>query len=154
MVYSLRSLQNKKKLEDELKPKDTEHHSGENQSFTDEAFISVWNQLIDTYKQNNRRLISSSMELVQLERKEGTDLYSLTFPTEGARQIFEQDILNVLSKIRSELKNFNINFETDVKEIAEITKEFKTIDEKVLDLRKAYPMMDEMIKKFKLRLKR
>lgn len=154
MVYSMKSLINKGKLKEKIKPKDTESQKGENQEFTEEAFMKVWNELIDAYKKNNRRLISSSMELAKIERKENSAIFSVIFPTEGARQMFDQDILNILSKIRSQLKNFDINFETGVEETMEINKEFKTIDETIIDMRKAFPMMDEMIRKFRLRLKR
>ena len=112
---SLKSIRAKK--EHQIKQKDAvvDEENLPTESFTEEAFMSAWNDFIAITEAKREMNLASILSL-DLPRLNNTTI-NLTFPNQTNKIELERESFDVLNYLRKRLRNYNIGFNIEINEV-------------------------------------
>ncbi|WP_147676877.1 DNA polymerase III subunit gamma/tau [Algibacter pacificus] len=115
--------------------------------FTDEAFLKEWNYFVDKLAKDGQHNLASILNM-DTPKIKGTNIH-LTFPTETNKKEVMQGQYDLMTHIRTKLKNFDISLVITVNEVMDKKYVFTDAD-KYEKLKEANPNLELLRRTFDL----
>ena len=149
-AFSLKSIQNKKKLEATLFDNKVDEKDKPKDHFTEEQLNQLWDSCVNNYFKTGRMLMAANMQL-GIRNLKGNVL-EIEFPSEGIKISFEENVYDLVNYLRRKLNNYDFLIQTFVNEQIEVKKAF-TLEDKMNHLKTKYSSVELLIKTFDLTYK-
>jgi len=117
------------------------------EDFTEEAFLKEWHYCIDKIEKEGKHNLASILNM-DTPKLKGTDIH-LTFPTETNKKEVIQGQYDLMTHIRTKLKNFDISLVITVNEVMDKKYVF-TPQDKYDKLKEANPNLEILRRTFDL----
>ncbi|MGK0386539.1 MAG: DNA polymerase-3 subunit gamma/tau, partial [Patiriisocius sp.] len=146
-ALSLKSIQKKQELAKELIAKAPNQENLPTKSFTEEQMIIHWNEYTELIKIKGKYNLLSHLSMNVPKLIDG--MIHLVFPNETIKLEVERDKFELLTHLRKELQNYDVDLVIEVNE-TEVKRYAYTTKEKYEKLREKNPNLEELRKAFDL----
>jgi DNA polymerase-3 subunit gamma/tau len=146
-ALSLRSIQKKKELKKEMVAKQTDDKILPVEDFSEAEMQTAWKDYTNKIEQEGKYNLLSHLTM-GVPKLEGT-LIHLVFPNSTIKVEVERAKRDLLSHLRSSLKNHNVDISIEVNE-AEVKRYAYTTREKFDKLKEKNPLIENLRKEFDL----
>ena len=146
-ALSIKSIQKKQRLEEELVANTSKKKSLPNNVFTEEDMILAWNDYSKKIEKEGKFNLYSHLSM-GIPKLDGSIIH-LEFPNQTIKVEVERAKTTLLNYLRKSLNNFEIDLQIDVNE-SEIKRYAYTAREKFDKLNEINPKLDHLRKEFDL----
>jgi DNA polymerase-3 subunit gamma/tau len=146
-ALSLKSIQKKHELKKELVAKQPDQSNLPKLPFTEESLVKAWNTFADLAKNNGEHNLASHLRMGV--PKVGGSIVHLTFPNHTIKVEMQREKHELLSYLRKELQNYDIDISIEVDE-TEMKRYAYTPREKFEKLKEKNPLIEELRNTFDL----
>ncbi|GAW89605.1 DNA polymerase III subunit gamma/tau [Flavobacterium psychrophilum] len=148
-ALSMKSIQAKRALEAQLKPKEKHHDELPTEPFTETQMLEQWVKYANRLGNKGYKILESLLLLDDPKLAGTTIIHEL--PNESSKIDFDGEKHDLLGYLRGKLHNHNITIEIKINETIETKKAF-TIQEKYDRLKEINPALELLRKAFDLDL--
>lgn len=146
-ALSLKSIQHKREIQEQLKSKVAVNENLPEDAFSENELQSAWNEYAKILDHKGERILASHLEMVLPEVK--NNVIKVTYPNQTIKVELERAQQNLLNFLSKKLNNYNISLVIEVNE-AEQKNYLYTPKERFERLKEKYPIMEKLKKTFDL----
>lgn len=146
-ALSLKSIQHKREIQEQLKSKVAVNENLPEDAFSENELQSAWNEYAKILDHKGERIIASHLEMVLPEVE--NNVIKVTYPNQTIKVELERAQQNLLNFLSKKLNNYSISLDIEVNE-AEQKNYLYTPRERFERLREKYPIMEKLKKTFDL----
>ena len=146
-ALSLKSIQQKRQLQEKFKAKVVAHDNLPEDEFSENELQAAWKEYAKILDHKGERILASHLDMVLPEVE--NNVIKVVYPNQTIKVELEQSQQNLLNFLSNKLNNFSLSLDIEVNE-SEQRNYLYTPKERFEKLREKYPIMEKIKKSFDL----